>query len=249
MKIVGTIEARMGSSRLPEKTLKKVYKDFTLLELVVKRFKLCKNIDDIIVATTVEKQDDKIALWCEQNSISYYRGSEGDVLDRVINASIHTNADTIVQMGADSAYIDFELIDRLIEIYKSGNYDYVCNDMELTYPLGIYGHIVRVGKLVELNKRENLTIKDREDVVRYIWEHPKDYNILNIKASKENNYPYLRLTVDYPEDFELATELYNYFKKIDFTTSDIIDLYNSKPELFDKVSNLVQNSAPFIKEN
>ena len=138
MKIVGTIEARMGSSRLPKKTLMKIYKDFTLLELVVKRFKLCKNIDDIIVATTIEKQDDKIALWCEQNNIAYYRGSEENVLDRVTNASIQANADVIVQMGADSAYLDFELIDELLEVYKNGSYDYVCNDMELTYPLGIY---------------------------------------------------------------------------------------------------------------
>jgi spore coat polysaccharide biosynthesis protein SpsF len=117
MKIVGTIEARIGSSRLPEKILMKVYKDFTLLELVVKRFKLCGNIDDIIVATTVEKQDDKIAFWCEQNGVSYYRGSEENVLDRVRNASIKASADIIVQMGADSAYLDFKLIDELIEIY------------------------------------------------------------------------------------------------------------------------------------
>jgi spore coat polysaccharide biosynthesis protein SpsF len=249
MKIVGTIEARMGSSRLPKKTLMKIYKDFTLLELVVKRFKLCKNIDDIIVATTIEKQDDKIALWCEQNNIAYYRGSEENVLDRVTNASIQANADVIVQMGADSAYLDFELIDELLEVYKNGSYDYVCNDMELTYPLGIYGHIVKVEKLIELNKKDNLSIEDREDVVRYIWEHPTEYNILNIKAPKNKNYPDLRLTVDYPEDFELAMNIYSHFNKIDFTSTDIIDLYKNDKKLFEGVSKLVQHSAPFIKED
>lgn len=248
MRIVATIEARMGSSRLPEKTLMKIYKDFTLLELVVKRFSLCKNVDDIVVATTVEKQDDKIALWCEQNGVSYYRGSEDDVLDRVTNASIKANADVIVQMGADSAYLDFELIDELIEIYKNGNYDYVCNDMELTYPLGIYGHIVKVEKLIALNQKENLTIEDREDVVRYIWEHPCEYNILNIKASKNKNYPHLRLTIDYPEDFDLVCKIYNHFDRTDFTSFDIIDLYNNDNDLFQGVSKLVQHSAPFIKE-
>lgn len=249
MKIVGTIEARMGSSRLPEKTLMKIYKDFTLLELVVKRFRMCKNIDDIIIATTVENQDDKIALWCEQNGVPYYRGSEDDVLDRVTNASIKANADVIVQMGADSAYLDFNLIDELIDIYKNGNYDYVCNDMELTYPLGIYGHIVKVEKLIELNQKVNLTIEDREDVVRYIWEHPKEYDILNVKADENKNYPNLRLTIDYPEDFELVCKLYDYFDKIDFTSIDIINLYKNDSELFKGVSKLVQHSAPFIKEN
>jgi spore coat polysaccharide biosynthesis protein SpsF len=249
MKIVGTIEARMGSSRLRGKTLKKVYKDFTLLELVVQRFRLCKNIDDIIVATTVEPQDDKIALWCEQNAILYYRGSEENVLDRVVHASVKAKADVIVQMGADSVYLDFELIDELLKVYKDGKYDYVCNDMELTYPLGIYGHIVKVEKLIELNKKDDLTLEDKEDVVRYIWEHPKEYNILNIQATKEVNCPNMRLTVDYPEDFELAVNIYNYFDKIDFTTTDIIDLYNANKKLFEPVSTLVQHSAPFIKEN
>ena len=248
MKIVGTIEARMGSSRLPEKTLKTVYKDFALLELVVKRFKLCKNIDDIIVATTIEKKDDKIVQWCEKNGVPYYRGSENDVLDRVTNASIKSCAEAIVQMGADSAYLDFELIDELIGIYKNGDYDYVCNDMKLTYPLGIYAHIVKVEKLIELNKKNNLTTEDREDVVRYIWEHPKEYKILNIQAPIELAFPGLRLTVDYPEDFELAQNIYKHFDRIDFNTIDIISLYQKNQKLFEGVSNLVQHSAPFLKE-
>ena len=249
MKIIATIEARMGSSRLPEKTLKKVYKDFTLLELVIKRFQLSKNIDGIIVATTIEKQDDKIALWCKENNISCHRGSEDDVVDRVVGACIESKADVIVQMGADSAYLDFELIDELISVYRKGNHDYVCNDMELTYPLGIYAHIVNVQKLIELNKKDSLTLEDREDVVRYIWEHPKEYNILNIKATEDKNYPNLRLTVDYPEDFTLAENIYNYFDKIDFTTKDIIKRYNANQELFKDVSKLIQHSAPFIKND
>lgn len=248
MKIIGTIEARMGSSRLPEKTLKKVYNDTTLLELVVKRFELCNNIDAVVVATTIEKQDDKIALWCDKNGVLYHRGSEDDVLDRVVKTAQKFDADVIVQMGADSAYLDFELIDELIDIYKDGSYDYICNDMELTYPLGIYGHIVNVEKLTQVNNKINLTQEDREDVVRYIWEHPKEYKMLNIKATDELNYPNLRLTVDYPEDFTLATNIYNHFSKIDFTTTDIIGLYNKNRQLFDDVSKLIQHSAPFIQE-
>lgn len=249
MFVVGVIEARMGSSRLPKKTLKRVYKNLTLLELVVSRFRLCNNVDDIIIATTIEEQDDEIALWCEQNGVNYYRGSEDDVLDRVTNASIQAKADVIVQMGADSAYLDFGLIDELVDVYKNGNYSYVCNDMELTYPLGIYGHIVEVDKLIKLNKKDDLTTEEREDVVRYIWEHPKEYSILNIKASKEKNYPNLRLTVDYVEDFELAVNIYNHFNRVDFTTANIIELYNENKTLFDSVSALVQHSAPFIKED
>lgn len=249
MKIIGTIEARMGSSRLPEKTLMKVYKDFSLLELVVKRFKLCKRIEDVVVCTTIKKQDDKIALWCEHNNVSYYRGSENDVLERVTNGAIKFGADAIVQMGADSAYLDSDLIDELITIYQNGNYDYVCNDLELTYPLGIYGHIVNVEKLRLLNQNTALTIKEREDVVRYIWEHSDQYKILNTIAPADKQYPHLRLTIDYSEDLALATKIYTHFNRLDFTTTDIINLYNQDPALFAGVSKLIQHSAPFIKKS
>lgn len=247
MKIIGTIEARMGSSRLPGKTLMEMYKGHCLLGIVVERFRLCKNIDDVVVATTVEAKDDAIAQWCTQNGVLCYRGSEDDVLDRVTGACEFTNADAIVQMGADSAYLDFELVDELTEICKSGNYDYVCNDLELTYPLGIYGHIVNTKKLIDLNRKKELSEEDREDVVRYIWEHPGEYKIHHVKAPKEKNFPELRLTIDYPEDFELAKILYARFDKIHITTDEIISLYQTEPALFAGVAHLVQKSAPFLK--
>src|ERR1039457_5328215 len=109
MKVIGTIEARMGSSRLPGKTLMAIWKGKSLLELVVDRFRMARNIDDVYVATTTEKGDDAIAQWCENNGVHYHRGSEEDVLDRVTETSIKAGAEAIVQMGADSAYLDYEL--------------------------------------------------------------------------------------------------------------------------------------------
>ena len=248
MKIVGTIEARMGSSRLPGKTLMEVFNGNTLLEIVVKRFKMCKDIDDIVVATTSKYKDDAISEWCKRKSVLCYRGSEEDVLDRVAGACEYLNADVVVQMGADSAYLDFELIDELLAIFKKGDYDYVCNDLELTYPLGIYAHIVKVEKLLELNDKKNLSNKDREDVVKYIWEHPDEYKIYNVKAPAEKNVPNLRLTIDYPEDFQLAKDLFTCFNRIDFGTKEIISLYENNPKIFSIVKNLKQKSAPFLKD-
>jgi spore coat polysaccharide biosynthesis protein SpsF len=204
MKIIGTIEARMGSIRSPGKTLTKIHKDVTLLGVVCRRFLLCNNIDAIYVATTVEPQDDVIAEWCVRNQVSFYRGSENNVLDRVVKTALSANADAVVQMGADSAYLDFELIDQLVLLYKYGDYDFVCNDLELTYPLGIYGHVVNFAKLLELNRNGGLTEQDREDVVSFIVAHPEDYRILNITAPDSKAFPQLRLTVDYPEDIEQA---------------------------------------------
>lgn len=245
-RIIGTIEARMGSSRLPGKTMSPIFNDMPLLECVVRRFRACRTLDDVVVATSVEKGDDVIADWCKVHGVSVYRGSEEDVLERVVGATRQSDAGAIVQMGADSAYLDFELIDQLVEQYRTGAFDYVCNDMKLTYPLGIYGHVVRAEILVELNRRRDLTDKDRSDVVRYIFEHPEQYAIVSREASAQYRYPELRLTVDYEEDLEQARNVYKHFGSHLFTTRDIIDLSLQSPALFEKTRHLVQLSAPFL---
>ena len=246
MRIVGTIEARMGSTRLPGKTLTEIYDGKHLLDCVVRRFRMASSVDDVVVATTIKTDDDPIADWCSVNNVRFYRGPEDDVLDRVTGAALDNKADAIVQMGADSAYLDYQLVDELVGHYSSGSYDYVCNDLKLTYPLGIYAHIVSVRALCALNDRSDLTYADREDVVRYFWEHPDQYRICNIEAESEFRYPHLRLTVDYPEDLALARLLYHHFDGYQFTTGEIIDLFRQSPELFAGVTGLVQRSAPFL---
>ena len=129
MRVVGTIEARMGSSRLSGKTLSEIYGGMHLLECIVLRFRLACRVADVVVATTNETGDDPIAQWCNANGVSVFRGSEDDVLDRVAGAASHYEADAIVQMGADSAYLDYLLVDQLVECYLQGDYDYVCNDL------------------------------------------------------------------------------------------------------------------------
>ena len=247
--VVGTIEARMGSSRLPGKTLTALFGGKPLLAWVVRRFRQCRSLENVVVATTVEAGDDPIADWCNENGVPVFRGSEEDVLDRVVGAALHHGAEAIVQMGADSAYLDFELIDQLVEKYESANVEYVCNDLSLTYPLGIYGHVVNVARLAELNRRLDLSRSDRADVVRYIWEHPSSYTILNVEAVSELRCPEMRLTIDYPEDLEQARAVYTHFDGALFTTRQVIALYRKKPALFEHTRNLVQHSAPFLNAN
>ena len=247
MKIIGPIEARMRSSRLPGKTMMEIYNGECLLGLVVKRFRFADMVADVYVATTTEKADDPIVAWCEENGVKYFRGSEDDVLDRVVKTAVAAKADAIVQMGADSAYLDFKLIDELVKIYKNGDYDYICSDLEASYPTGIYGHIVRVSKLVELNDRDDLSVHYREHVIKYIYDHPGEFKIKNASAPENLRYPNLRFTVDYPEDVQLAREIYAHFDNYKFTANDLIGLYKARPEMFEKTKNLVQKSASFIK--
>ena len=113
MKIVASIEARMGSSRLPGKVLKK-FGNETTLSLLVKRLKTCKNLDDIVVATTINSIDDLICDWCKKNKISFFRGSEDDVLERVVKAHEKMGTDVIVEITGDCPFTDPKVVDLSI---------------------------------------------------------------------------------------------------------------------------------------
>ena len=114
MRIVATIEARMASSRLPGKPLLDV-EGKSLLERVIDRIKLCKKIDNIVVATSINPLDKAIEDLANRLNIQCYRGSEDDVLGRVVNSAEYVQADITVQFGGDCPFIDWQLTDNLIQ--------------------------------------------------------------------------------------------------------------------------------------
>lgn len=116
MKIAAIIQARMDSTRLPSKILKKVLGK-TLLEYQIERIKRAKTIDEIIIATTTKESDDQIVQLCQQLSIPYYRGSEEDVLSRYYEAATEFNVDVIVRLTSDCPIIDPNVIDKVVEHY------------------------------------------------------------------------------------------------------------------------------------
>ena len=120
MKIVASIEARMGSSRLPGKTMKKIL-GRPMLELMIERVQDSKEIDDIVIATSSSKSDDVIQELTSKLDVNCFRGSEDDVLDRVLNAAKMVKADTILELWGDCPLIDPEILDKLISFYKNNS--------------------------------------------------------------------------------------------------------------------------------
>src|SRR6266511_3391616 len=136
MKIVSTIEARMGSRRLPGKTLAPIMGRPTL-ELLVERLRRAKQVDEVVVATTTEPEDDSIEELCRQLQVGCFRGSSEDVLDRVLRAAQEFRASLIVEMTGDCPLLDPAVVDDVISLYLSAKYDYVSNIVERTYPRGL----------------------------------------------------------------------------------------------------------------
>lgn len=248
-KVVAIVEARMGSTRLPKKTLMDV-EGKALLERVVDRITLSKTIHEVVIATSTNKGDDPIDTLCKERKIPCFRGSEEDVLCRVYNSAARHKADIIVQSGADCPFYDPDLIDILVNIMKWGGYHYTANDMELTFPEGIDAHIIRFNALEE-SAKEAKKEDEREDTPRFIWNHPERYSIFNLVAVKDSYYnrPDIRLTIDYPEDMMLCKKIYQVFAdKPDFTTAELIKLLDDNPEWQNLNKHCEQNSAAYVKE-
>ncbi|WP_338751613.1 glycosyltransferase family protein [Bacillus sp. FJAT-52991] len=230
MKIVAVIQARMGSTRLPGKILKKVMGK-TLLEYQLERVKRSKLIDEIVVATTSKSSDDVIVNLCEELGIHTYRGSEDDVLSRYYEAATVYKADVVVRLTSDCPIIDPEVIDQVVRVYLNhqGAVDYVSNTLKRTFPRGMDTEVFSYQALEQAYQQANL-YRDREHVTAYFYTNPEKYQLKNVKSS--NNSSRHRWTVDTEEDFELITKIISnlYPLKSSFTLRDALDLLEEHKE-------------------
>lgn len=247
MNVVCIIEARMGSTRLPEKTMKDVCGKPALLR-VIERISSAKSVNAICVATSVNRDDNIIEKKCRDWNTPVFRGSEDDVLGRVLKASKFMKATVIVRAGADNVFVDPFVIDELVEIYKSGNYDLVANNLKLTFPVGIFGHVLSKELLEEIEPKAQ-SEQERDDVDRYVWERPKKYQLFNLEATSDQWMPELRITLDHPEDLKLVRILYREIalNNPGFTTAALVAHVKKKPNLLKINSRHVQKSAPWLK--
>jgi spore coat polysaccharide biosynthesis protein SpsF len=227
MKIAAIVQARMTSTRLPGKVMKVVLGK-TLLEYQIERIKKVKLINQIIVATTTNSEDDSIVSLCEQLDIPYFRGSEADVLSRYYEAATKFNVDIIVRLTSDCPLIDPQVINETIREFLMSEMDYISNSLVRTYPRGMDTEVFSYQKLKEINELAD-KLYEREHVTPYFYEHPNLYTIKNVVNSKD--YSDYRLTVDTAEDFCLIKKIIHslYPTKIEFNLSDIINVLETNP--------------------
>jgi len=230
-KIISTVEARMGSSRLPGKTLAPICGE-PMLKLLIERLKRIPMIDEVVIATTTEPEDKKIEALAVESGVKCYRGSSDDVLSRVLQAALSQKADLIVEMTGDNPLLDPGVVEDVIKLFLSGDYDYVCNFLDRTFPRGLDTQIFPTRLLAEVDRITQNPL-DREHVSLYIYEHPERYRLGNLSAPPKLHRPELRLTVDTGEDLSLVREIYGrlYRKKPDFSIQDVIALLDANPEL------------------
>ena len=201
-------QARMGSTRLPGKVLMEV-NNTPLLKIHLDRLSKAKNVDKIIVATTIKGEDDIIEKIVSEWGYEVFRGSENDVLDRFYNAVKDINPEWIVRVTSDCPLIDPILVDKVIKVTQSENKDYGSNAIDETFP---DGQDVEVFTFIALSKAWNEATKlsEREHVTPYIKNNSdlKNGQIFSAINLRNNiDYSRIRITVDEKKDFELMEKI------------------------------------------
>ena len=214
------IQARMSSARLPGKILKNLAGK-PMLWHVVSRCLNSKTADKVVVATTTNLEDNAVERFCKENNFLYYRGSLDNVLSRYYEAAKQFGADTIVRVTSDCPLIDPKIINLCVEALKKTGADYLSNiNPDRTFPRGLDVEAFTFAAL-EKAHGEAKDSYEKEHVTPYIWENKKNEFKIGpaVKANPEYARNY-RLTVDYPEDFELMEKIYSKF----FIPGKIVDV-------------------------
>ncbi len=237
--IVAIIQARLGSSRLPEKMLK-VLSGKPMIYHVSNCLQKSSLISEIVIATTMLPQDDPLNDWSSQHGIKCFRGSEKNVLSRFYFAATEVKADVIVRITGDDPFKDFSIIDEVIRLLITEDIDFACNNYPPSFPEGMDVEVFTYSSLKKAF--ENSTDEfEKEHVTQYFYRNPKMFKIKNYSYKKDVSF--LRLTVDTQMDFILAEEVYKrlYFENKPISFDDILALYNSDPDLFTLNQNEVRS--------
>lgn len=242
------IQARMGSTRLPGKILKPFYGGKTLLETLLENLHKVKGVK-VIVATSVNKNNDQLESFLRERNELVYRGSENDVLDRFIKAAEENNVKGIVRICSDNPFMDWQGVAKLVEKAKTSDADYIgfrINEKPsiLTH-FGFWGEYVTLNALKRVYSTTDLGTPAHEHVTFHVYKHPDEYKCEWIAGPDFlEGRDDIRLTIDTPDDLQNALKVYSDLKAKDekFTLKDVVEYLDAHEEIKQSMlKNIFQN--------
>ena len=238
MNITASIQARIGSSRLPGKVLKDICGK-PMLQWQVERLLRSSLVDNVVVATTTNSIDDRIEDFCDNLGFSCYRGSEEDVLGRIAGLVRDLKVDLHVECYGDSPLIDPQIVDEFIGYFlKHADYcDYVSSALKTTYPPGLEVTLYTGSVLLETNVLVAHNDPLREHAGYNVTRFSERYRLISLEAPPYYHYPDTYLEVDTKEDLEVIRAVIGHFAVRDqghFTLSQILDMVRDNPDLMSR---------------
>ncbi len=231
---IASIEARMGSTRLPGKVLEDIH-GAPALSRLLRRLRQAKRLDGIILATTTNPDDDVLVEWADKEGIPHHRGSEEDVLARVVEAQQKMRSDIVVEICGDTPLLDPTVIDLAVETFAANTCHLVTTARVRSFPDGLDVEVFRLKDLLEVERTVSHRAA-REHVSLHFYDHPQTYRIFDLTAPDGWSRPEIRLVLDEASDLKLIREIYQRLEPQwgdDFTTTDIIQLFDADPSLGD----------------
>ena len=208
VKVAAIIFARMASSRLPGKALRHIAGE-PLIKRVINRVSKVKKLSSVVVATSNCKTDDRLVEYIRSLGIDVFRGATHDVLNRAVSCASYLGVDKFIRVNGDSPFIDPELLEKGIEMWRDPNLDLISNVFPRTYPVGTSVEIIKTDSLKKILGLTADTC-DREHVTRFFYKNPEKFKILNFESGR-SDLRKVRLAVDTEEDLERIDWLFKEF--------------------------------------
>ncbi|MDT9720516.1 glycosyltransferase family protein [Paenibacillus sp. ClWae2A] len=228
MNTIAIIQARMGSNRLPGKVMK-ILGDRSVLGHVIKRCLAIPSVNQVVVATSNLEEDTIICQEAERYGVSYYRGSQENVLSRYYEAAKENGAENIVRITSDCPLLDPNISESVISHFLDNNFDYSSSGLSGTFPRGLDTEVFTFYALERCYLEATIEY-EHEHVTPYIYQHPEFFNFYKYYNSEDDSR--YRLTLDTPEDWKLIQLIYKELYKGEiFYWEEIRQLLKNRPEL------------------
>ena len=239
MKVVAIVQARMGSTRLPNKVMKPIG-GVPMIEVLLARLVRATEVNEIVVATSADPRNQPLADHVNGLGYKCSRGSENDVLERYVHAARSANADVVVRITGDCPLVDPVLVDEAIRQFKALQVDYFSNTSPPSYPDGLDTEVFTFAAL-ERAALEAKTDFDREHVTPFMCQAGE---FRQAAMQNDEDLSALRWTVDEPADYEVVTNVFaHYTPDIHFTWQQVLQLQQSRPDLFSLNQHLIRNEG------
>lgn len=227
--IVGILQARMSSTRLPGKVLAPILGE-PMIGRQLARIARCRSLDRIVLATSVEPDDDVLADFAARGGVEVHRGPKHDVLRRYAGAAARFDPRHVVRLTGDCPLCDWDTIDAAVELHLQTGAAYTSNVVRRTYPDGYDVEVVAYGALVEADA-EATDPGDREHVTPFVRRHRDRYAQAHLVRATDDGD--LRLTVDTSEDLMRVRAIYEALLPAnpDFRLADVLALLDRVPSL------------------
>ena len=241
MKVVAIIQARMSSTRLPGKVMKKI-NSMPMIEILLARLSKSLSVDKVVVATSINPKDKILVDHVIKIGYDCFKGNENNVLERYYFAACKFKADVILRITADCPLVDYLMVDKVVKKFKKSSFDYICNNYPPTYPDGLDIEVFNFKSLKEAYENASTNF-EKEHVTPYIRNNKK---LTKFTVKNKYDLSHMRWTVDENSDFLVIEKIYNHFSpNINFTWKDVLKLEKTNPEYFTYIKIFQEMKAVF----